>query len=96
MCSRVGAWRSLPKSSRPEKLGRGSFSEGDHVRLSRRVALPPTPDATGTYVKVIQFDASLSGDAYLVLYLLRSGLYLFIGYWKGYEITVAAALVRRC
>ena len=44
----------------------------------------------GTYVKVIQFDQSLSGDAYLILYLLDSGFYLFIGYWRGYELTVTA------
>lgn len=48
------------------------------------------PDATGTYVKVIQFTPSIGGDAHLVLYLLRSGLYLFIGHWRGYELTIAA------
>ncbi|MCH7912327.1 MAG: hypothetical protein IH856_04715 [Deltaproteobacteria bacterium] len=45
------------------------------------------PDATGTYVKVIQFTPSIGGDAHLVLYLLKSGLYLFIGHWRGYELT---------
>jgi len=44
----------------------------------------------GTYVKVIQYGAIYPSDVYLVLYLLDSGLYLFIGYWQGYELTVAA------
>ena len=48
------------------------------------------PNATGTYIKIIQCNPRVDNDAYLVLYLLRSGIYLFIGYWKGYELTVAA------
>ena len=44
----------------------------------------------GTYVKVIRFDPSMMGDDYLVLYLLPSDLYLFIGYWERYELTIAA------
>lgn len=48
------------------------------------------PNATGTYVRVIRCGRSPHGDAYLVLYLLPSGLYLFIGDWKGYELTIAA------
>lgn len=39
------------------------------------------PNATGTYARVIQFHQFINGDAYLVLYLLHSGLYLFTGYW---------------
>jgi hypothetical protein len=47
-------------------------------------------DAIGTYVRVIQCSRTFHGDAYLVMYLLSSGLYLFIGYWAGCELTVAA------
>ncbi|PKN68771.1 MAG: hypothetical protein CVU43_22170 [Chloroflexi bacterium HGW-Chloroflexi-5] len=43
----------------------------------------------GTCVKVIQYSP---GDAYLVLYLLESGIYLFIVYWQGFELTVAAGV----
>ncbi len=45
---------------------------------------------TGTYIKVIQNAGASFNNAYLVLYLLDSGIYLFIGYWQGYELTVAA------
>ena len=48
------------------------------------------PIVTGTYVRVIQFHQSFNGDAYLVLYILPSGLYLYIGYWQGFELTIAA------
>lgn len=44
----------------------------------------------GTYVKAIQYHSSFPRDAYLILYLLKSGHYLFIGSWRGYELTVAA------
>jgi hypothetical protein len=47
------------------------------------------PNTTGTYAKVIQYGLAPSSDIYLVLYLLDSGVYLFIGYWQGYELTVA-------
>lgn len=50
------------------------------------------PNATGTYVRIIRCGRSPWGDAYLVLYLLPSGLYLFIGDWKGYELTIAAGI----
>jgi len=53
-------------------------------------------NATGTYVRVIQYQQSFNGDAYLVLYLLPSDLYLFIGYWKGFELTIAAGSWKGC
>jgi hypothetical protein len=49
--------------------------------------------AIGTYVKVIQFQyppPPFREDAQVVLYLLPSGLYLFLGYWSGHELTAAA------
>ena len=48
------------------------------------------PSGTGTYARVMQFGQSSVADAYLVLYLQASSLYLFIGYWPGFELTVAA------
>ena len=48
------------------------------------------PNSMGTYARVIQNHQSFNGDAYLVLYLLPSSLYLFTGYWPGFELTVAA------
>jgi hypothetical protein len=46
----------------------------------------------GTYTRCIRFGSGrfASPEAYLVLYLLHSGRFLFFAYWWGFELTVAA------
>jgi hypothetical protein len=42
---------------------------------------------SGTYIKVVPYG--MDGDAYQVLYLLESSRFMFTGWWRGYELTVA-------
>jgi len=52
----------------------------------------------GTLLKVIPhgFSESNSIDESLqVLYILQSGSFLFVGYWQGYELTIAAGSWRK-
>ena len=44
----------------------------------------------GTYVKVVRFSDPMNPDGYIVLYLRPGGRFLFLGYWRGYERSVAA------
>jgi len=44
----------------------------------------------GTYLKVVRFPASTNPDGFVVLYLRPNGLFLFVGYWSGYERSMAA------
>lgn len=45
---------------------------------------------TGTYVKVVRFSEPSNPDGFIVLYLRPEGRFLFVGYWFGYEKSVAA------
>jgi hypothetical protein len=44
----------------------------------------------GTYLKVIRFHEPSHPDGFVVLYLRPGGRFLFLGYWEGYERSVAA------
>ncbi len=44
----------------------------------------------GTYLKVIRFSEPTNPDGFVVLYLRPKGVFLFLGYWCGYERTVVA------
>jgi len=44
----------------------------------------------GTYVKVVRFSEPTNPDGFIVLYLRPRGRFLFLGYWRGYERSVAA------
>jgi len=46
----------------------------------------------GTYLKVVRFPEPGNSDAYLALYLRPKGLFLFAGYWRGYERSAAAGV----
>ena len=43
----------------------------------------------GTYLKVIQYQGHIGDDCFLVLYLRPRGMFLFAGYWSGYERSLA-------
>ena len=43
----------------------------------------------GTYMKFIRFAGGVGGDARIALYLIDGGTFLFVGYWQGYELTMA-------
>jgi len=45
---------------------------------------------SGTYVKVVRFTEPTNPDGFIVLYLRPEGRFLFVGYWLGYESSVAA------
>jgi len=51
---------------------------------------------TGTYLKVVRFHEPSNPDGFIVLYLRPGGRFLFIGYWLGYENSVAAGYWSRC
>jgi hypothetical protein len=44
----------------------------------------------GTYLKVIRFPQPMNPDAFVILYLRPKSQFLFVGYWSGYERSVAA------
>lgn len=44
----------------------------------------------GTYLKVVRFSEPTNPDGFVVLYLRSTGFFLFLGYWRGYERSVAA------
>lgn len=47
-------------------------------------------DITGTYLKAV--SNGMDGDAYQVLYLLETGRFMFTGWWRGYELTIAGGV----
>ena len=49
----------------------------------------------GTYLKVIRFPEPPSPDGFVVLYLRPSSQFLLVGYWNGYERSVAAGTWER-
>lgn len=44
----------------------------------------------GTYLNVVRFSQPSNPDGFVVLYLRPNGRFLFLGYWRGYERTIAA------
>ena len=44
----------------------------------------------GTYVKVVRFYEPTNPDGFIVLYLRPEARFLFLGYWRGYERSLAA------
>jgi hypothetical protein len=46
----------------------------------------------GTYLKVARSAETENPDLFFVLYLRPDGRFLFLGYWPGYEQTVAAGV----
>lgn len=50
----------------------------------------------GTYMKVIRFSEPLNPDGFIVLYLRPGGRFLFAGYWRGYERTLATGHWSKC
>lgn len=47
-------------------------------------------NGVGTYLKVVQFPEPTNPDGVVVLYLRPTGLFLLLGYWRGYERSVVA------
>jgi hypothetical protein len=58
--------------------------------LKKEISVEPFEDCCGTYVKVVRFTEPPNPDGFIVLYLRPGGRFLFIGYWLGYENSVAA------
>jgi len=50
----------------------------------------PLESFVGTYLKTIRFPEPTNPDGFSLLYLRATGLFLFSGYWPGYERSVAA------
>jgi hypothetical protein len=47
-------------------------------------------NGVGTYLKVVRFPEPPNPDGFIVLYLRSTGLFLFLGYWRGYERSAVA------
>lgn len=56
----------------------------------KEIPIKDFEQCTGTYVKVLRFPEPSNPDGFIVLYLRPDGRFLFIGYWRGYENSVAA------
>jgi hypothetical protein len=67
------------------ELAPSSFSEESFVDYRKEFE-----QCIGTYVKVVRFSEPTNPDGFIVLYLRPGGRFLFIGYWEGYERSVAA------
>jgi hypothetical protein len=61
-----------------------------HITVETVGQLETFEKGAGTYLKVVQFQERTDPDGLVVLYLRPSGLFLFVGYWKGYERSMAA------
>jgi hypothetical protein len=49
----------------------------------------------GTYLKVVRFAEPTNPDGFVVLYLRPGGEFLLVGYWSGYEHSVATGTWER-
>lgn len=85
----------------PKPLGRpGSRSVSVYEDLAKHLAragesglasiYEDFEKGVGTYLKVIRFPEPPNPDGFVVLYLRPKGFFLFLGYWRGYERSLAA------
>ena len=56
----------------------------------KEIPIKDLEECSGTYAKVVRIHEPLNPDGFIVLYLRPDGRFLFIGYWLGYENSVAA------
>ena len=71
------------ESARPLTTAEGKTREERH-------GLRDFEKGVGTYLKVIRFPEPPNPDGFVVLYLRPDGRFLLVGYWSGYERSVAA------
>jgi hypothetical protein len=64
--------------------------DASHITVERVGQLEAFNKDAGTYLKVVQLHERTNPDGLVVLYLRPSRLFLLVGYWKGYERSMAA------